>query len=97
MKSKNLKVKIVNTLSLPLPLRLNSQEHKPESPCEKARIEALGGAVVSKAGVQRVVWKRPKVTPPGQPGVMRKSTTIEHIPFLSVSRSLGLTGWRAEP
>jgi len=66
-----------------------TREHKPESPCEKARIEALGGAVVSKAGVQRVVWKRPKVTPPGQPGVMRKSTTIEHIPFLSVSRSLG--------
>jgi len=66
-----------------------TREHKPESPCEKARIEALGGAVVSKAGVQRVVWKRPKVLPPGQPGVMRKSTTIEHIPFLSVSRSLG--------
>lgn len=38
-----------------------TQDHKPESPCEKARISSSGGKVVDKAGVYRVVWRRAKL------------------------------------
>ncbi|XP_077995888.1 protein phosphatase 1D-like [Glandiceps talaboti] len=61
-------------------------DHKPESPMERKRIEKLGGRVVNKSGVQRVVWKRPKLN---HSGPIRRSTQIDYIPFLAVARSLG--------
>ena len=68
-----------NSVSLP-------QEHKPNSPKEMHRIKESGGAVMAKAGVNRVVWQRPK-----KPlhGPIRRSTLVEKIPFLAVARSLG--------
>jgi len=54
---------------------------------EKWRIECEGGAVMEKAGIQRVVWKRP-VTDRTAP--VCRSTAIEEIPFLAVSRALGM-------
>lgn len=41
-----------------MPLTL---DHKPESNVEKARIINSGGKVVSKYGVPRVVWNRPRL------------------------------------
>jgi len=44
--------------------------------------------VISKAGVSRVVWKRPRVML--MKGLLRRhSTGFDSIPFLAVSRSLG--------
>ncbi|XP_077868766.1 protein phosphatase 1D-like isoform X2 [Saccoglossus kowalevskii] len=63
-----------------------TSDHKPESPKERKRIERLGGRVVNKSGVQRVVWKRPRLS---HSGPIRRSTKIDHIPFLAVARSLG--------
>ncbi|KAG1657870.1 Protein phosphatase 1D [Nymphon striatum] len=63
-----------------------TRDHKPGSPSEKKRIENLGGCVMSKSGVQRVVWNRPRV---GHKGPVRRSTHIDQIPFLAVARSLG--------
>ena len=37
------------------------RDHKPECEKELARIEAAGGKVVSKSGVPRVVWNRPRI------------------------------------
>lgn len=62
------------------------QDHKPECPEERKRIEECGGEVVSKAGVQRVVWNRPKLN---HKGPIRRSTVTDKIPFLAVARSLG--------
>ena len=62
------------------------QDHKPDNPEEKDRIERCGGSVVAKSGVQRVVWSRPKVS---HKGPVRRSTQIDRIPFLAVARSLG--------
>jgi len=42
---------------------------------------------MEKAGIQRVVWKRP-VTDRTAP--VCRSTAIEEIPFLAVSRALGM-------
>jgi protein phosphatase 1D len=42
--------------------------------------------VVSKSGVPRVVWNRPRL---GHRGPVRRSTHIDEIPFLAVARSLG--------
>ena len=66
------------------------QDHKPESKKELSRIEQNGGAVVAKAGVQRVVWNRPR-TPHG--GAVRRSTLIDRIPFLAIARALGEYAW----
>uniref|UniRef100_UPI00358FD517 protein phosphatase 1D isoform X2 n=1 Tax=Myxine glutinosa TaxID=7769 RepID=UPI00358FD517 len=63
-----------------------TEDHKPDSPKERERIEALGGSVVNKAGVERVVWKRPRLS---HCGPVRRSTTIDHVPFLAVTRALG--------
>lgn len=66
--------------------KLLTRDHKPESFTEKRRIHLCGGKVISKAGVPRVVWNRPKI---GHRGPVRRSTPIDEIPFLAVSRSLG--------
>ena len=50
------------------------------------RIHESGGKVVSKSGVPRVVWNRPRI---GHKGPVRRSTHIDEIPFLAVARSLG--------
>ncbi|XP_030009899.1 protein phosphatase 1D-like isoform X3 [Sphaeramia orbicularis] len=63
-----------------------TEDHKPELPKEKERIERLGGSVMKKSGVNRVVWKRPRLT---HNGPVRRSTVIDQIPFLAVARSLG--------
>ncbi|XP_014052163.2 protein phosphatase 1D isoform X3 [Salmo salar] len=42
--------------------------------------------VVKKSGVNRVVWKRPRLT---HNGPVRRSTVIDQIPFLAVARALG--------
>lgn len=41
---------------------------------------------MSKSGVPRVVWNRPRL---GHRGPVRRSTHIDEIPFLAVARSLG--------
>lgn len=63
-----------------------TQDHKPETPEENARILSCGGKVVAKTGVPRVVWNRPRI---GHQGPVRRSTPIDAIPFLAVARSLG--------
>nr|XP_055053721.1 protein phosphatase, Mg2+/Mn2+ dependent, 1Da [Misgurnus anguillicaudatus] len=63
-----------------------TQDHKPDLPKEKERIESLGGSVIKKSGVNRVVWKRPRLT---HNGPVRRSTVIDQIPFLAVARALG--------
>lgn len=63
-----------------------TKDHKPEDAFEVARIESSGGKVVSKSGVPRVVWNRPRL---GHKGPVRRSTPIDEIPFLAVARSLG--------
>nr|XP_002127750.1 protein phosphatase 1D isoform X1 [Ciona intestinalis] len=61
-------------------------DHKPELYKERSRIERCGGCVMNKAGVNRVVWSRPKIS---HTGPIRRSTKIDKIPFLAVARSLG--------
>lgn len=63
-----------------------TQDHKPELPRERKRIEGLGGSVIKKSGVNRVVWKRPRLS---HNGPVRRSTVIDQIPFLAVARALG--------
>ncbi|CAH1118416.1 unnamed protein product [Phaedon cochleariae] len=63
-----------------------TKDHKPENSDELARIKNCGGNVVTKSGVPRVVWNRPKL---GHQGPVRRSTPIDEIPFLAVARSLG--------
>ncbi|XP_028734133.1 protein phosphatase 1D [Peromyscus leucopus] len=63
-----------------------TQDHKPELPKERERIEGLGGSVMNKSGVNRVVWKRPRLS---HSGPVRRSTVIDQIPFLAVARALG--------
>jgi protein phosphatase 1D len=62
-----------------------SKDHKPEDPVETKRVESLGGQVkISRKGVPRVVWERKKTSDDPD-----KPPTVDLIPFLSVSRSLG--------
>ncbi|KAI5642632.1 protein phosphatase 2C domain-containing protein [Phthorimaea operculella] len=61
-------------------------DHKPESTAEIERIQRCGGKVISKAGVPRVVWNRPRI---GHKGPIKKNTPMDEIPFLAVARSLG--------
>ncbi|XP_078044193.1 protein phosphatase 2C [Augochlora pura] len=63
-----------------------TKDHKPESGSEMMRIRESGGKVISKSGVPRVVWNRPRI---GHKGPVRRSTHIDEIPFLAVARSLG--------
>lgn len=63
-----------------------TRDHKPECGDEMTRIHESGGKVVSKSGVPRVVWNRPRL---GHKGPVRRSTHIDEIPFLAVARSLG--------
>ncbi|XP_014476641.1 PREDICTED: uncharacterized protein LOC106745495 isoform X2 [Dinoponera quadriceps] len=63
-----------------------TKDHKPESGPEMTRIQDAGGKVVSKSGVPRVVWNRPRI---GHKGPVRRSTHMDEIPFLAVARSLG--------
>ena len=63
-----------------------TRDHKPESVEESTRIQQSGGKVVSKSGVPRVVWNRPRM---GHRGPVRRSTHIDEIPFLAVARALG--------
>ncbi|KAM6987864.1 protein phosphatase, Mg2+/Mn2+ dependent, 1Da [Tautogolabrus adspersus] len=63
-----------------------TQDHKPELPRERERIEGLGGSVIKKSGVNRVVWKRPRLS---HNGPVRRSTVIDQIPFLAIARALG--------
>lgn len=63
-----------------------TSDHKPESTAEIERIQRSGGKVVSKAGVPRVVWNRPRL---GHKGPIKKNTPMDEIPFLAVARSLG--------
>ncbi|XP_059048198.1 serine/arginine repetitive matrix protein 1 [Achroia grisella] len=63
-----------------------TSDHKPESTAEIERIQRCGGKVISKAGVPRVVWNRPRV---GHKGPIKKNTPMDEIPFLAVARSLG--------
>ncbi|XP_053617218.1 protein phosphatase 1B [Plodia interpunctella] len=63
-----------------------TSDHKPESTAEIERIQRCGGKVVSKAGVPRVVWNRPRI---GHKGPIKKNTPMDEIPFLAVARSLG--------
>lgn len=46
----------------------------------------MGGSVGVKAGVSRVMWKRPIR---GHQGPVRRSTVTYSIPFLAVARALG--------
>lgn len=62
-----------------------TKEHKPDAAEELCRIQNAGGQVMSKAGIARVVWKRPRVVK----GPMRRSTVIDNVPFLAIARSLG--------
>ncbi|KAL1402412.1 hypothetical protein pipiens_019769 [Culex pipiens pipiens] len=53
-----------------------TEDHKPESYAEKMRIMNCGGKVVSKSGVPRVVWNRPRI---GHKGPVRRKTQVSYI------------------
>jgi protein phosphatase 1D len=47
------------SLSTPWYGKKLTRDHKPEDPIELKRIQSLGGSVMTKSGVNRVVWNRP--------------------------------------
>ena len=49
-----------------------TRDHKPEDPIELKRIENSGGSVMSKSGVNRVVWNRPVFNPNGGQHTLKK-------------------------
>ena len=49
----------LSTLHTPWYGKKLTRDHKPEDPIELKRIENLGGSVMTKSGVNRVVWNRP--------------------------------------
>ena len=61
-----------------------TRDHKPEDPVEMRRIVESGGSVMTKSGVNRVVWNRPSGCGGGGGG-----GGTERVPFLAVARSLG--------
>lgn len=38
-----------------------TEDHKPENKSEMIRIKQCGGKVISKSGIPRVVWNRPRI------------------------------------
>lgn len=68
---------------------ISEQEHKPSNVVERKRIEKDGGTLAKKAGVQRVVWNRPKLNNPRKDFTEGDSVEYEQVPFLAVTRSLG--------
>jgi protein phosphatase 1D len=48
-----------STLNTPWYGKKLTRDHKPEDPIELKRIQSLGGSVMTKSGVNRVVWNRP--------------------------------------
>lgn len=62
-------------------------DHKPESIAERRRIEAAGGGVAIKNGVNRVIWNRPRINV--NLGITNWDRNYDKIPFLAVARSLG--------
>ncbi|CAB3402017.1 unnamed protein product [Caenorhabditis bovis] len=62
-------------------------DHKPECMREQERIREAGGSTAVKSGVTRIVWRRPAKNQ--RPGPVRRNSSFETIPFLSVARSLG--------
>lgn len=59
-----------------------TEDHKPDSPAEKKRIEESGGHIGTRDGVSCVIWSRRKVCKGTVP-------QLEHIPYLAIARSLG--------
>ncbi|KAF8358147.1 ppm-1.D [Pristionchus pacificus] len=77
---------LLTTRSSPQRFYRLTEDHKPELPAERKRIEAAGGAIMQKQCVYRVVWTRAII---GYVGPIRRSTPTQTIPFLAVARSLG--------
>lgn len=50
---------MANSLGSPITTCKLTEDHKPDNAMEKSRIENIGGGVAVKAGVHRVIWKRP--------------------------------------
>uniref|UniRef100_A0A1B6CBN9 PPM-type phosphatase domain-containing protein n=1 Tax=Clastoptera arizonana TaxID=38151 RepID=A0A1B6CBN9_9HEMI len=67
--------------------KLLTIDHKPSLRKERIRIESVGGKVVEKGNVARVVWKRPHSI--YRSGTPFQSTEVDEVPFLAVARSLG--------
>lgn len=56
-----------------------TKDHKPEDPTELKRIESSGGSVMTKGGVNRVVWNRPILNNTTKRNTLLNSTSMSHI------------------